>query len=91
MRIFLIAGKAGSGKNVVAKLIKEYYIYKVNESLNLIIEIYEHIQDINDINLEINIYTKSINHIANHITINYLVLDSDEEYIYNIELDEPHE
>ena len=36
MRIFLIAGKAGSGKNVVAKLIKEYYIYKVNESLNLI-------------------------------------------------------
>lgn len=45
----------------------------------------------NDINLEINIYTKSINHIANHITINYLVLDSDEEYIYNIELDEPHE
>ena len=27
MRIFLIAGKAGSGKNVVAKLIKEYYIY----------------------------------------------------------------
>ena len=31
MRIFLIAGKAGSGKNVVAKLIKEYYIYKVEE------------------------------------------------------------
>ncbi len=28
MRIFLVAGKAGSGKNEVAKLIKEYYIYK---------------------------------------------------------------
>lgn len=31
MRIFLIAGKAGSGKNVVAKLIKEYYVYKLEE------------------------------------------------------------
>jgi len=29
MRIFLVAGKAGSGKGVVAKLIKEYYIYKL--------------------------------------------------------------
>lgn len=28
MRIFLIAGKAGSGKNEVAKLIKEYYTYR---------------------------------------------------------------
>ena len=31
MRIFLIAGKAGSGKNEVAKIIKEYYIYKLEE------------------------------------------------------------
>lgn len=31
MKIFLIAGKAGSGKNVVAKLIKEYYVYKLEE------------------------------------------------------------
>ena len=31
MRIFLIAGKAGSGINEVAKLIKEYYIYKLEE------------------------------------------------------------
>ena len=31
MRIFLIAGRAGSGKNEVAKLIKEYYIYKLEE------------------------------------------------------------
>ena len=29
MRIFLIAGKAGSGKGEVAKLIKEFYIYKL--------------------------------------------------------------
>ena len=29
MKIFLVAGKAGSGKGVVAKLIKEYYIYKL--------------------------------------------------------------
>ena len=29
MRIFLVAGKAGSGKGVVAKLIKEFYIYKL--------------------------------------------------------------
>jgi dephospho-CoA kinase len=29
MRIFLIAGKSGSGKGEVAKLIKEYYIYKM--------------------------------------------------------------
>ena len=29
MKIFIIAGKAGSGKGEVAKLIKEYYIYKL--------------------------------------------------------------
>ena len=29
MRIFLVAGKAGSGKGEVAKIIKEYYIYKL--------------------------------------------------------------
>lgn len=29
MRIFLVAGKAGSGKGEVARLIKEYYIYKL--------------------------------------------------------------
>lgn len=29
MRIFLVAGNAGSGKGEVAKLIKEYYIYKL--------------------------------------------------------------
>ena len=28
MRIFLIAGKSGAGKNEVARYIKEYYIYK---------------------------------------------------------------
>lgn len=31
MKIFLVAGKAGSGKNEVAKIIKEYYIYKLQE------------------------------------------------------------
>ena len=31
MRIFLVAGTAGSGKGEVAKLIKEYYIYKLEE------------------------------------------------------------
>ena len=31
MRIFLVAGKAGSGKNEVAKIIKSYYIYKLQE------------------------------------------------------------
>ena len=31
MRIFLVAGKAGSGKNEVAKLIKEFYVYKHEE------------------------------------------------------------
>lgn len=31
MRIFLVAGKAGSGKNEVAKIIKEFYIYKLEE------------------------------------------------------------
>ncbi len=31
MRIFLIAGKAGSGKGEVAKLIKEYYVYKLQK------------------------------------------------------------
>ncbi len=29
MKIFLVAGKAGSGKGEVAKYIKEYYIYKL--------------------------------------------------------------
>ena len=29
MRIFLVAGKAGSGKGEVAKLIKEFYTYKL--------------------------------------------------------------
>lgn len=33
MRIFVIAGKAGSGKGEVAKLIKEYYIYKMETSV----------------------------------------------------------
>ena len=28
MKIFLVGGKAGSGKNTVSKLIKEYYIYQ---------------------------------------------------------------
>ena len=31
MRIFVIAGKAGSGKNEVARIIKEYYIYKLED------------------------------------------------------------
>lgn len=31
MRIFLVAGKSGSGKGEVAKLIKEYYIYKLEK------------------------------------------------------------
>ena len=29
MRVFVVAGKAGSGKGEVAKLINEYYIYKL--------------------------------------------------------------
>jgi len=33
MRIFLVAGKAGSGKGEVAKLIKEYYIYKLESCI----------------------------------------------------------
>ncbi len=33
MRLFLVAGKAGSGKATVAKLIKEYYIYKLEDSV----------------------------------------------------------
>ncbi len=31
MRIFLVAGKAESGKSEVARLIKEYYIYKLEK------------------------------------------------------------
>jgi len=31
MKIFIIAGKAGSGKGEIAKIIKEYYIYKLEE------------------------------------------------------------
>lgn len=31
MKIFLVAGKAGSGKNEIAKLIKEFYIYKIQK------------------------------------------------------------
>ncbi len=30
MRIFIVAGKAGSGKSEVAKFINEYYIYKLD-------------------------------------------------------------
>ncbi len=33
MRIFLVAGKAGSGKQEVAKMIKEYYIYKLDKCI----------------------------------------------------------
>lgn len=33
MRIFLVAGRSGSGKTDVAKYIKEYYIYKMEESV----------------------------------------------------------
>ena len=31
MKIFLVGGKSGSGKSEVSKLIKEYYIYKLEE------------------------------------------------------------
>ena len=31
MKIFLVAGKSGSGKGEVAKFIKEYYIYKLKK------------------------------------------------------------
>lgn len=33
MKIFLVGGKSGSGKGEVAKLIKEFYIYKLEESV----------------------------------------------------------
>ena len=33
MRIFLVCGKAGSGKRDVARYIKEYYIYKMEETV----------------------------------------------------------
>ena len=33
MKIFLIAGKAGSGKKEVAKMIKEYYIYQKQDTI----------------------------------------------------------
>ena len=33
MRIFVIAGKAGSGKGEVARLIKEYYTYKLENTV----------------------------------------------------------
>ena len=33
MKIFLVAGSAGSGKGEVAKLIKEYYIYKLENCI----------------------------------------------------------
>lgn len=33
MKVYLVAGKAGSGKSEVAKYIKEYYIYKKQETV----------------------------------------------------------
>lgn len=33
MKVFLIAGKAGSGKTEVAKLIKEFYIYRKKDTI----------------------------------------------------------
>ncbi|MDE6284878.1 MAG: hypothetical protein K2M17_03960 [Bacilli bacterium] len=33
MKIFVLAGKAGSGKGEVARMIKEYYIYKLQNSV----------------------------------------------------------
>ena len=33
MKVYLVAGKAGSGKGEVAKLIKEYYIYQKSETV----------------------------------------------------------
>ncbi|MEG1150409.1 MAG: hypothetical protein RSE17_03880 [Bacilli bacterium] len=33
MKIFIVAGKSGSGKGEVAKYIKEYYIYKLQNSV----------------------------------------------------------
>ena len=29
MKIFVVGGKSGSGKNEVAKMIEEFYIYKL--------------------------------------------------------------
>ena len=31
MKVFIVAGKSGSGKGEIAKLIKEYYIYKLKK------------------------------------------------------------
>lgn len=33
MKIFVVAGKSGSGKGEVAKIIKEYYIYKLRNTV----------------------------------------------------------
>lgn len=33
MKIFVVAGKSGSGKGEVAKIIKEYYIYKLQNTV----------------------------------------------------------
>ena len=32
MKIFVVGGKSGSGKNEVAKMIEEFYIYKLLET-----------------------------------------------------------
>ena len=31
MKVFLVGGKSGSGKNEVARLIEEYYTYKLKK------------------------------------------------------------
>lgn len=33
MKIFVIGGKSGSGKNEVAKMVNEFYIYKLKNVL----------------------------------------------------------
>lgn len=43
MKIFIVAGKAGSGKGEVAKLINEFYIYKLQN--NVITEYSKYIKD----------------------------------------------
>ena len=33
MKIFVVGGKSGSGKGEVAKMIEEYYIYKLKKAV----------------------------------------------------------
>ena len=64
MKIFVVGGKSGSGKNEVAKMIEEFYIYKLKKCVTT--EFSKYIKLFANMKSTINFFMhKKINHSRN--------------------------